>query len=122
MIEITGIDLVKFVQKVYDLSSSQGFGFLHFRPHPLSKFEALEIIKRGETFCGKWFLEMDYINGRACKMTAYIKDGKMYIGDSWYDHTDDQLNELLSTFKIECNSFSPHSKGCNCITCRIKSH
>jgi hypothetical protein len=37
MIDISGIDLVKFAQAVYELSKPQGLGFLHFSPGPLEE-------------------------------------------------------------------------------------
>ena len=44
MIEITGIDLVEFTKKVYEFSSPQGMGFLHFTPNPLTTEDANQFI------------------------------------------------------------------------------
>ena len=35
MIDVTGIDLVEFAKKVYELSVPQGMGILHFTPQAL---------------------------------------------------------------------------------------
>ena len=100
MIEITGIDLKEFAKKVYELSSPQGMGFLHFTPAPLSDERAKEIINRFVN--DKWAaLRMDYVDGRACKMVVKKIDGKLFINDNWYDHTDEQLQELLEALKIK---------------------
>ena len=39
---------------------------------------------------------MDYVRGRSIKLRIYrTKDGREYIYDRWYDHSDEQLRELL---------------------------
>lgn len=115
MINITGVDLVKFAQKVYELSLPQGSGFLYFTPEPLSEERAKVIVERGKD--SKWPLEMDYVYGRACKMTVFSNDGKLEIHDSWYDHTDEQFINLLSEFNIKLESVKEHNAACNCINC-----
>ena len=44
MIDITEIDLVEFVKRVYDLSKPQGLGFLHYEAGQLSTDEAKKIV------------------------------------------------------------------------------
>jgi hypothetical protein len=122
MIDITGVDLVKFAQKVYELSMPQGLGFLHFTPTPLSEKEAIEIVELSSKMNGKIKLDMDYVSGRACKMVVWEKDGKLIISDSWYDHTDKQLKQLLSEFKIKAETISEHGCACNCADCRNKNN
>jgi len=117
MVEITGIDLVKFAQKVYDLSVPQGLGFLHFTNDPLSEAEAKDIVKSGDK---KHPLSMDYIKGRACKMNVYVKDGKWFIHDSWYDHTNTQYKQLLESFDIQKETEVEHGIACNCVDCQLK--
>ena len=92
MIDITGIDLIKFVKKVYDLSQPLGLGFLHYQEGGLSNEAAKELIKENDPF----IVNMDYVKGRACKMKVFNKEGKLSIHDNWYDHNDNQLKELLS--------------------------
>ena len=92
MIDITGTDLIKFVKKVYELSQPQGLGFLHYQEGGLSDEEAKTLIKEN----GNYVVNMDYVKGRACKMIVFRKNNKLLIQDSWYDHTDNQLKELLS--------------------------
>ena len=109
-IDITGVDLVVFVKKVYELSVPQGLGMLHFKEGRLSDEEAKEIVGRG-------YISMDYVHGRACKMKVFKKDEKLYIPDRWYDHTDYQLNELLETVMPGVKNYNlknEHSPACNC--------
>lgn len=93
MIDITSVDLKKFVKEVYALSSPAGLGFLHFKPGELSDEAAQAIIDRGDECIAA---SMDYVNGRQCKMTVFRKpDGKLEIGDNWFDHSTGQLTDLL---------------------------
>jgi len=121
MIDITGVDLVKFVQRVYDLSSPQGMGFMYFTPEPLSVEEAREIIdsfKNDESVA----VSLDYIKGRSCKMHVFKEGGKLQIHDNWYDHTDQQLKDLLSStgVSIKSDPICEHGFCCNCNDCIIK--
>ena len=50
--------------------------------------------------CDRIAVEMDYVNGRACKMMVLKKDDRLFILDSWYDHTEDELCELISSIGI----------------------
>ena len=97
MIDITGVDLKLFIKKVYDLSVSQGLGFLHFTPEPLSDKECNEILNYG--YASHVVLSVDYLNGRACKMVVFKIDEKLWIRDNWYDHTAEQLEILLKYIK-----------------------
>jgi hypothetical protein len=95
MIEITGADLVEVVKKVYDLSKPQGLGFLHFNANPLSNEEAKEIIAIGSPRKNV-VVDMDYVNGRACKFTVFKDDqDRKFIRSQWYDHSQADLDELL---------------------------
>src|SRR4030042_6084821 len=98
MIDITGIDLIKFVKKVYDLSMPQGLGFLHFESGSLTDAEAKLFIHEKDPYN---IVDMDYVKGRSCKMDIFKKDNKLFINDSWYDHTDEQLQKLLLEFNIK---------------------
>ena len=118
MIDITGVDLAKFVQKVYELSAPQGLGFLHFKAEPLSEEDTKSIAE--QPLRGSVRLNMDYVYGRACKMVVWEKDGKLQIRDSWYDHTDDQFRELLEEFGITLKTTGEHGCACNCKDCRNK--
>ena len=119
MIEITGIDLKEFVKKVYELSIPQGLGFLHYTSEPLSDKEAQHIVDEGKD-CSYCAIRMDYVNGRACKMSVNRKGEKLFIGDSWYDHTNEQFKQLLNHFNIKLEKESEHGLACNCEECREK--
>jgi len=117
-IDITGVDLVKFVQKVYDLSVPQGLGMLHFVPGSLSLEEAKSLINDKPDIYG-CVVNMDYVRGRACKMNVWKEGDKFLINDSWYDHTDTQLWELLNSVGIEqIPTVRDHGVACNCSDCR----
>lgn len=117
MIDITGIDLVKFAKKVYEFSAPQGLGFLHYTPEPLSDDEAKQLVDIFEND-KSWALDMDYVKGRACKMTVWQKDEKLEIHDDWFDHTDRIFDQLLSNFGIKRNLEVKHGMVCNCLDCQ----
>lgn len=114
MIKLNGIDLVKFVQKVYELSVPQGLGFMHARPGGLSEEDAKGYINE-KSSC---VISMDYVKGRACKMGVFKQGDDLTMNDNWYDHTNEQLSELLSTFGIKLEVEAEHNRCCNCAKCR----
>ena len=116
MIDITGIDLVEFAKKVYELSAPQGMGFLHYTPEPITDEEAKQCIQEE----GRNALNMDYVKGRACKMHVRREDGKLTISDTWYDHTDRIYQQLLDHFNIQKPTEEEHGCACNCIDCQNK--
>lgn len=93
-IEITGVDLKKFVQKAYELSQPQGLGFLHYEKGALTDDEAQGIIDSSRPD-GRNAVSMDYVKGRSIKMHVSRDDGKLFIYNNWYDHSPHQLKELL---------------------------
>ena len=120
MIELPeSINLVELVKKVYNLSQPQGMGFMHFTPAPLSEDEAKKYIDLSSSFPS--VINMDYVHGRACKFHVTRRDGKLFIPDSWYDHTDEQYKKLLYSFGIAIpEKEAPHGCACNCENCRNK--
>ena len=119
MIDITDVNMVEFVKKVYELSRSQGMGMMHFVEGPMSDEDAQSLINDDRT------VSMDYVSGRACKMYTRIQDGRIVINDSWYDHSDSQLAELLEHIglgeDVPAGSSAPyHGPSCNCDDCRHK--
>jgi hypothetical protein len=115
MIDVTGIDLIRFVKKVYDLSFPQGLGFLHFQSGSLKDEEAKVFIHEKDKYN---IVDMDYVKGRSCKMNIFKQDNKWFIKDSWYDHTDKQLQELLLEFNIKIVEKKEHNIACNCNDCK----
>lgn len=100
-INLIGTNLKSFVKDVYDLSRPQGMGHLHFTPGPLSDEEAEAIIKNWEGN-ERVAVSMDYVHGRACKMTVFrdAETGALSIHDRWYDHTPRDLQLLLERHGI----------------------
>ncbi len=111
MIDVTGIDKAAFAKAVYRLSVPRGFGILHAKTGPLDD-ESANSIANQPTF------HMNYVEGRACKMTLQEQDGKLLASDSWYDHTDRDYEELLSEFGFSRESRPAHSESCECNECR----
>jgi len=119
MIDVTDVDLKQFAKDVYDLSVPQGMGFLHFKlGHTLPEEEAEELVARSQDEVSR-ALDMDYVHGRACKMSVLRRDGRLVINDDWYDHTDHQLRELLSRHGINAEPSGEHGAACNCEDCKI---
>lgn len=90
-IDVTNCDLRQLVAKAYDLSSPQGMGFLHFKPEPLSDGDIDAILARGSE-C--YPVAMDYVKGRAVKLSVRRDADKLTIYDRWHDHSDYDLAEL----------------------------
>ena len=98
MIDITGVDLVKVAQEVYNLSIPRGLGHFQFQEGPLSQEDAESLIHEDNP---KWPLDMDYVRGRSCKFHVTQEDGRLYIPSSWYDHSKEDLRELLERVGID---------------------
>ena len=80
------------IRAAYDLSTPQGLGFLHARPGGLDD-ETIARIKESES--GLYAASMDYVHGRAVKLTIRRDGDICYIpADSWFDHSLDHLREL----------------------------
>jgi len=117
-IKITGVDLVEFTKKVYELSVPQGLGFMQFTDNPLDTKEAEELINTYKND-GYSALSLDYIHGRACKMIVFKENNELFINSVWYDHTDEQLKQLLNTFNITVPVSGMHGIAYNCSNCQI---
>ncbi len=99
MIDITDVDLVEFAKQVYALSATAGLGHLHYKPGELSQEEAEQLVDLNLDD-GRVALSMDYVNGRCCKMMVFRNRDRLEIQDTWFDHSTDQLNELLRRCNI----------------------
>jgi|SRR5882762_6893106 len=101
MIDVTNVDLKEFIKEAYNLSKPVGLGFLHFQPGDLEDADVEKILNKQSVNKDGECLSMDYINGRSCKMHIFNKDGHLFIHDNWYDHTENQLKELLQKFGLQ---------------------
>lgn len=109
-IEITGCDLVNFVKHVYAMSAPVGLGYMHFQngelPDDIAESLCLKALSE-ESFSeyekqfGRIIVNMDYVLGRCCKMYVTEFDGKWFINNNWYDHTDQQLDDLLKLIGVD---------------------
>lgn len=95
--EITGVDLEAFIQAVYALSCPVGLGMLHYKPGPLSKEDISEWVASAAAHQSgnDIALNMDYVLGRCCKMVVWRRKDRLFIRDDWYDHSADDLQQLL---------------------------
>lgn len=97
MIDITGASLTEVAKAAYSLSVPQGMGFIHAQPGPLSDGAAQALVNEYKDD-KRIALSMDYVQGRACKLTVFRDGDKLYIPNSWYDHseaTHERLVEML---------------------------
>ena len=95
VIEVTGVPLADLVRAAYYPSRPLGLGGLHYQPGDLSDDEVAAIIERGkgDRQCAVY---MDYIKGRSCKFSVMRSEGgKFFIKGRWYDHSDEDLRNLL---------------------------
>jgi hypothetical protein len=108
MIDITGTDLRKFIAKAYDLSQPQGMGCLHFQDGAIPEEMIDKILDVKSSHC---VAGMDYVLGRAVKMSVYKKGGRLLIGDNWYDHNPAQLQILLCAEGVVYNGTYVEAKA-----------
>jgi len=97
-IEITGCNLVELVKKAYELSEPRGLGFLHAQPGGLSDEDAQQLVneKRPHTP-----VSLDYVKGRCVKFSVYREGDKLFTNKRWYDHSEQDLRELLAHVGID---------------------
>lgn len=100
MIDVTAAEPIEIVKAAYALSRPQGFGFLHAKEGPLSDEEAQAILDRQRPG-GNIVASMDYVKGRACKMTIFRKNDRHLIRKNWFDHSDRDLEQLLEMIGVE---------------------
>ena len=121
-IDITGIDLVEFIKKAYEMSIPAGLGHMHYRPGPLSDEDAYLILEGKNCHSGRLAVgdvfSMDYVHGRCVKLSAWEKGDKVMTGDIWHDHTGEQYAELLGHFDIKYENRKAHGIACHCVVCQ----
>lgn len=120
-IDVTNVNLIEFIKEVYNLSIPQGLGLFHFEEGELTNNEAKEILE-GWKKNKQFILDMDYIKGRACKMTILRDEDRLIINTPWYDHTNSQLAKLLRkslpSYKLTILKQEKHNISCNCKICQ----
>lgn len=114
-IEIKATDIPNLIKGVYALSVPVGMGYMHYQegdlPEPtlgllmerleknlqrITKLEA-DGITYGLASC---VMPMDYIHGRCCKFGVFYNSGKFFIDGNWFDHSEAQLDMLLTICNI----------------------
>lgn len=102
MLDVTGIDLVKFAQDAFEITPLTGkASMLGIKKNgKLSQEEAYKLVEEfneNEEIA----LRMDRVKGKDCRLTVY-RDGKYLLLDSiWTGHTTEDLKELLERHNIK---------------------
>lgn len=106
MIDVTGLDVKLFIQKVYDRSAPVGLGHLHYVPGiiPEDLMEKIynqylvHVDQHRDSHEMEWarsVLNMDYVCGRCCKMNLFMSGEDLLLRPYWADHSAYQYEELL---------------------------
>ena len=76
-VSIKGMDKADVLAALYNNTHPQGMGFLHYKPAPMTRDEADEILKAGASF--------DYLHGRVMKvdLSADEFDPRLYDRDNF---------------------------------------
>lgn len=104
-------ELPAFVAAAYELSRPQGLGFLHFEAGPLPPNAVAEIV--AQPAHRRFRLSMDYIGGRAVKMTVHVDpDGRLWIeADHWHDHSPNDLAALAERLGLTAEEVSDKAQA-----------
>lgn len=111
-IEFTGHEPYLILQKAYELSSPQGMGFMHARAGGLSDDEAKAIVAgatRGSPPHNA-SISFDYVHGRAMKLWMDVREGRLFLPRSWYDHSEEAMRALCESFSIDYDSVPDQPK------------
>ena len=117
MIDVTGVDLKKLAKAAYALSIPRGRGFFQNFTSDLTEQQVTNLVDRFKDDL-RIALSMDYVNGRGCKLTVFKENGKLLIEDKWFDHTTEDLQNLLKEVGINKPvSKEKHAIACECADC-----
>lgn len=81
-----------FVKKAFEISRPQGMGILHFSPNDTLSDEMIQSNLTNNEVA----LSFDYLAGRAMKFRLFKEKGLYYFCERWFDHTEEDVLELLS--------------------------
>lgn len=108
MIALPRDKLMLVVETAFAMSTPVGLGFLHYQPGSSLPEEERKFFeersKEEPRYEGQPIIHMDYVQGRQCKMGIFIHpedNNQILLNNSWYDHSDFQLAELLETVGVE---------------------
>ena len=108
-IDVTDVPLETLVRAAYGPSRQHGLGcFDRAGWRDLSEEQVAEIIDRnkpkelsdGSIYTPHVAVCMDYVNGRSIKFSVKRIGGRHVIHNRWYDHSDDELRDLLERVGI----------------------
>ena len=98
-LDVTGVDMPTLIKAAFDLSVPLGRGIFSFKSGPLSDQEAIQLSLR-QRLPGAEF-SMDYLHGRALKLTVFMEDDRLYIPRVWFDHSIDDMRNLMKAIGRE---------------------
>lgn len=87
---------IEVIKAVYDISKPFGMGIIRYTPEPLTDTEA-ELLING--YDGS--VSMNYVRGRQCTFHMEDEGEFLTISEHWYDHTREDLQELLNRIGVE---------------------
>jgi hypothetical protein len=99
LVEVTEVDQRELAKAAYAMSRPQGMGFLHFTEGELDQATLNAIIEQADKFRGGC-IDLDYVRGRSCKFHVRLHDGKRYVSINWYDHSVEEMSQLLRDCKV----------------------
>ena len=102
MLDVTGIDLIKFAQDAYELTPLTGKASMlgAKRNGKLSKEDAEKLVEQYKDD-GEIALRMDKVKGKDCRMTIYRDGSSLLIDSIWTGHTTEDLKDLLERQNIK---------------------
>ncbi len=105
-IDLTGVDLIALAKLAYNLSQPMGLGVHQYFDGDLSDDQAKALVDRenGWKYFNHVALGLDYVNGRSVKLHVLRNEsGQQWIHPYWYDHTDDELRQLLAALGVDAS-------------------
>lgn len=113
-VDVTGIPLENIIRAAYSLSRQQGLGVYDTAGrHAITADVIDEIIKSGENGPQFALISMDYVNGRAVKMTVGKFGERRVIQRRWFDHTDEDMRQFLTLIGIDENALEASADDSN---------
>lgn len=94
----------------FETSQAQGLGWLHYKPNDAYTDQMFQDYvtnssKRKIANTEAYWLDFDYVDGRAVKLSIATADGMdgcvlNITPTNWYDHSQQQINWFLSNLTI----------------------
>ena len=93
-IEISGVDLVKLLQRAYDLPPPH-HSHKTLSPAVLDEASAVGIITKCPSYGNTVALSVGVLNHRPVMLLVFRRDDRLFMRSSWEYHSDQELQSLL---------------------------